>query len=166
MGRKTISTSGFKVESAISILRPRDEVYRFCQDVQNWRLFLTAIDSVEPLTEGKTLWKGRWGADKTVQWENEVFEDEADNTISWSSIAGSEVVTSGSFRFRPAPAGRGTEVHLAYRFDLPSDTLRDWMAKILGEDPLRQIHNDLRRLKQLMETGELATTAGQTRGKG
>jgi len=36
---------------------------------------------------------------------------------------------------------------------------------LLGEEPQVQIEEDLRRFKQLMETGEIATTEGQSSGR-
>jgi uncharacterized membrane protein len=40
------------------------------------------------------------------------------------------------------------------------------IAKLFGEEPEQQLGDDLRRFKQLMETGEIATTEGQSSGRG
>jgi uncharacterized membrane protein len=39
------------------------------------------------------------------------------------------------------------------------------VAKMFGEEPSVQIDGDLRRMKQLIETGEIATTEGQPTGR-
>jgi len=39
------------------------------------------------------------------------------------------------------------------------------VAKILGEEPGQQIERDMRRFKQVLETGEAATTEGQSSGR-
>jgi hypothetical protein len=39
------------------------------------------------------------------------------------------------------------------------------VAKLLGEEPEAQLHEDLHRLKQLMEAGEIITTEGQPAGR-
>ncbi len=39
------------------------------------------------------------------------------------------------------------------------------LAKMVGNDPARQIEDDLRNLKQLLETGEIVTTKGQPAGR-
>jgi uncharacterized membrane protein len=38
------------------------------------------------------------------------------------------------------------------------------IARLLGEEPHLQINEDLRRFKQLIETGEVASTVGQPSG--
>jgi uncharacterized membrane protein len=164
MERKGIGVSGITVERAITILRPASDLYRFCRQMENFPRFMTAIEAVE-VAGDRARWRAVFGAGKYLEWETEILDDEEDRMLSWASVSGSEIATSGALRFGPSLPGRGTEVHLAFRLDLPSDTLRDWLAKVAGEDPAVQIHEDLRRLKQLLETGELATTEGQPRGK-
>jgi hypothetical protein len=39
------------------------------------------------------------------------------------------------------------------------------IARMLGEEPEKQIHDDLRRFKQIMEVGEISTVLGQTSGR-
>ena len=39
------------------------------------------------------------------------------------------------------------------------------VAKLFGEEPSLQVKQDLRRFKQLIETGEIPTTKGQPSGK-
>ena len=39
-----------------------------------------------------------------------------------------------------------------------------WVAWAFGEEPGQQIHADLLRMKQLLETGEVPTIKGQPRG--
>jgi hypothetical protein len=38
------------------------------------------------------------------------------------------------------------------------------IAKLFGEEPELQLKDDLGRMKQILETGEIATTEGQPRG--
>jgi len=47
----------------------------------------------------------------------------------------------------------------------PAGKVGAQIAKLFGEEPRVQIADDLRHLKQLMETGEVATTIGQPSGK-
>ena len=63
---------------------------------------------------------------------------------------------------RRAPGNRGTEVHVTLKYDPPGGKLGSWIAWVFGEEPGQQIAEDLRRFKQLAETGEITTTAGQT----
>jgi uncharacterized membrane protein len=58
-------------------------------------------------------------------------------------------------RFVPAPGDRGTEVHVERRR----------AAKLFGPSPAAQLHDDLRRFKQVLETGEVARSEGSPRGE-
>jgi uncharacterized membrane protein len=85
--------------------------------------------------------------------------------IAWRSIDGSRVDNAGSVHFSPATGGRGTEVKVVLRYDPPGGVLGATVSKLLGEDPEMNVQEDLRRLKMLMETGEIATTEGQPAGR-
>ena len=58
-------------------------------------------------------------------------------------------------RFIPAPGGRGTEVHVELIYEPPAGAAGAAFAKLFGEEPSQQIAGDLRRFKQLLETGEV-----------
>jgi uncharacterized membrane protein len=76
------------------------------------------------------------------------------------------VANFGTVRFREAAGGRGTEVAVDLEYQPPAGALGSAIARVLGEEPQCQIEEDLRRLKQLMEAGEVATTVGQPAGAG
>ena len=101
---------------------------------------------------------------QTVEWDAEL-EDERDNErLAWRSAEGAQIRNAGEVVFRDAPDGRGTEVHATINYQPPGGRLGPALAKLWGEDPDRQARDDLRRLKQLMETGEIATATPQPEG--
>jgi len=61
----------------------------------------------------------------------------------------------GIVRFVPAPGDRGTEVHVELRYEPPAGKLGALVAKLFGEEPALQVNGDLRRFKQVLETGEV-----------
>jgi hypothetical protein len=65
------------------------------------------------------------------------------------------VDTSGVVRFRPAPGGRGTEVHVEMTYDPPAGALGAMVAKLFGRDAEQEVAEDLRVFKQVMELGEI-----------
>lgn len=71
------------------------------------------------------------------------------------------VTTTG---FREDPAGRGTQVKVVLRYDIPGGKLGQGLAKLLGSEPGQQFDADLRRLKMFLETGEVSRTDGQSAG--
>ncbi|HEX8151510.1 MAG TPA: cyclase, partial [Thermoanaerobaculia bacterium] len=85
--------------------------------------------------------------------------------IGWRSVEGSKVDNAGSVHFKPAAGGRGTEVKVVLRYDPPGGVFGAAVSKMFGEDPDYQVQEDLRRLKMLVETGEIATIAEQPTGR-
>jgi uncharacterized membrane protein len=61
-------------------------------------------------------------------------------------------------RFEPGPAGRGCVVHVELKYEPPGGALTALLAKLFGEEPGQQIQSDLRRLKQVLETGSVVNS--------
>jgi uncharacterized membrane protein len=71
----------------------------------------------------------------------------------------------GAVWFVEAPAGRGTIVRLSLNYSVPGGKFSEWVTKLNGEDPDSLILLNLRRLKALLETGEIPTIEGQPSGR-
>jgi uncharacterized membrane protein len=69
-------------------------------------------------------------------------------------------------RFKPAPAGRGTEVRVELEYRPPGGAIGKFFAKLFGEEPGQQVAGDLRRFKQVMEIGEVVRSEGSPQGFG
>ena len=75
------------------------------------------------------------------------------------------IYNEGSVQFVPAPGGRGTEVHVKLRYEMPGGKLGEAVARYFGENPRQQLDDDLRRFKQVAETGEVVRSEGAPGGK-
>jgi uncharacterized membrane protein len=153
-----------QAKTAITVKRPVEEVYRFWRDLANLPSFMVHLASVEPIDNGRSRWTANAPAGRTVQWEAEVVEDKPNERIAWRSLEGSQVGNSGSVWFAPAPRGGGTEVRVELAYDPPGGALGKVVAKLFGEEPQQQITDDLRRLKQVLETGEVVRSEGSPEG--
>jgi uncharacterized membrane protein len=147
--------AGIHVKRSITIGRPREEIYSFWHDFQNLPRFMRHLESVTITGSGRSHWKAKAPAGATVEWDAETTADQPNELIAWHSLGNSDVDNSGMVRFTDAPGGRGTEVHVDLRYDPPGGTFGAMFAKMFGEDPGTQIADDLRRLKQVLEIGEL-----------
>ncbi|HEY0868604.1 MAG TPA: hypothetical protein VGE01_14565, partial [Fimbriimonas sp.] len=85
--------------------------------------------------------------------------------IAWRSLEDADIENHGSVTFLPAPGGRGTEVRVEMEYNPPAGKLGVAIARLFGEEPQSQIHEDLLRLRALMEAGEVPTTDGQPSDK-
>ncbi|SNS11298.1 Uncharacterized membrane protein [Streptosporangium subroseum] len=155
------------LHAAITINRPRKKVYRHWRDVENLPRFMAHLESVETTGDGHSHWKVKGPLKRTVEWEAEIVEDHPDELISWRSTKGALVGNRGFVHFSDAPGGRGTEVRVKLIYDLPGGKVGEVgmaLARLLGEHPEQQIRDDLRRFKQVMETGEVVRSEGSPEG--
>jgi uncharacterized membrane protein len=137
------------------VLQSPEQVYEFWRDFRNLPRFMEHLESVELLEGRRSRWRAKAPVGSNVEWEAEIVEDRPNEMISWRSLPGSEVDNTGSVRFLPAPGGRGTEIRVALEYDPPGGRLGAKVAKLFGEAPEQQVASDLRRLKQVLETGEV-----------
>jgi uncharacterized membrane protein len=96
----------------------------------------------------------------TVEWDAEIITERENEAISWRSVEGADVENHGSVTFEHAPGARGTEVRVELSYIPPAGELGRVVAKLFGEEPEQQVRDDLRRFKQLMETGEIPLSDG------
>lgn len=153
------------VTKATLINRPAEEIYRFWRDFKNLPRVMQHLESVEIIDNKRSRWVAKGPSGKRIEWEAETTEDRPNEWIAWRSTEGATVENSGSVWFEPATGGRGTLVRVELNYRPPAGRLGATIAKFLGEEPELQVDDDLRRLKQLMETGEIITTEGQPAGR-
>ncbi len=157
--------AGMKVEHAITVNAPVEEVYRFWRNLSRLPEFMSHLRSVEETDATHSRWVASAPLGMSVEWDAEIVTDTPNRVISWRSMPGSDVDTAGSVHFNMAPSGRGTEVRVSLKFDPPAGKFGSFIARLFGENPEQQIRDDLARFKQIIESGEIPTTAGQPHGR-
>jgi uncharacterized membrane protein len=146
---------GIHVKQAVTIRRPRGEVYEFWHNFENLPRFMAHLESVEVIDDRRSHWKAKAPAGSTVEWDAEIVEDRPNELIVWRSLPDAGVPNWGSVQFKDAPGNRGTEVLVELRYQPPGGKLSSLIAKLFGEEPEQQVKGDLRRFKQVMEVGEI-----------
>jgi uncharacterized membrane protein len=158
LGRRKVNTDrAVKVEQSIIVNRPADELYRYWRDLGNLPRFMKHVESVEVKDDRHSHWIVKAPLGMKVEWDAEIISEIPNELIGWRSEGNGDVDNAGSVRFQAAPDGQGTEVRVMLQYDPPAGLVGVAMAKILGEEPAEQIEEDLRRFKQVMETGDIAT---------
>ncbi|TCM14020.1 putative membrane protein [Novosphingobium sp. PhB165] len=143
----------------VTINRPRDELFAVWRDFSNLPKFLDNVISVEQLSDGRSHWTVRGPGERTVEWTSVVTQETPGELIAWTTEEGADVPNSGRIEFRDAPGGRGTWVTATVLYDPPASVVGKIVAKMFQREPAIQARRDLRRFKQFMETGEVATAA-------
>lgn len=154
---------GIRAGASVTINHARDKVFQFWRQFENLPRFMRHLISVE--SDGKhSHWVAEGPAGRKVQWDAEILREIENELISWRSLPGGDVASAGSVRFSDAPGGRGTEIHVELQYNPPGGIAGAYLARLFGREPEQEIKADLARLKQFLETGEVATTKGQPKG--
>ena len=144
--------------AAVTINRPVGEVFGYFRDFANLPSFMDNVERIDVIDARRSHWVVKAPAGKTVEWDALVTEEQQDRLIAWTSEPGADVANSGRVEFRDAGA-RGTVVTATIAYDPPAGVVGKLIAKLFQREPAIQARRDLRRFKQLMETGEIATAA-------
>lgn len=153
-----------KARSGITIRAPQQQVYAAWRDLERLPTFMYHLESVQTTGDGRSHWVAKAPGGRLVQWDAELTEDIPGERIAWRSTGQAQVQNSGAVRFRPAPRDQGTEVHVELEYTLPGGDLGAIVAKLFGEEPGQQVSDDLRRFKQIIETGEVVRSEGSPEG--
>ncbi|WP_181312939.1 SRPBCC family protein [Nocardioides campestrisoli] len=146
------------LEASTTVNRPPDEVFAFWRDLGNLPSFMLHLESVTTQGDGTSHWVAKGPAGKKVSWDAEITSQETGRRLAWRSLKGATVANSGTVHFAPAPGDRGTEVRVVLHYDVPGGRVGRAVARLFGEEPEQQVRDDLRRFKQVMETGSVVRT--------
>lgn len=147
-----------ELKASTTVNLPPEEVYRFWRDLENLPRFMLHLRSVSEDDDGRTHWEANAPVRRKVRWDAEITRDEPGRRISWASLPGADIDSSGTVHFSPAPGDRGTEVRVVLHYDVPGGRVGRAVAKLFGEEPQQQVRDDLRRFKQVLETGDVVRT--------
>jgi len=142
---------------SVTINRPREQLYAFWRDFTNLPRFMQNVHRVTIKDLTHSHWIIEAPAGKTVGWDSQITHDEPGSIIAWQSLEGASIRNSGKVEFLESPDGRGTVVRVTLIYDPPAGAVGKLIAKLFQKEPKVQARQDLRRFKQLMETGEVAT---------
>ena len=165
--------TGILVKDAITVNRPVEEVYDFWRDFTNFPSFMHNIKSISNLEPeelpGGGRPRSRWVAEGPmgipVTWDAEISQEMVNEHIAWRSLPNSEIHHSGFVTFAPGPGNNQTKVIVEFKYYPPGGFPSAALLAIFDGDPSMQVHNDLRRFKEILETGETASVFGQPSGR-
>ncbi len=155
---------GVRGHAAVTVRKPRQEVFSFWRNLENLPRFMKHVKSVSIGEGGRSHWIAEGPGGRTLEWDAEIHNEIPGELIAWRSLPNSEVDSAGSVKFKDAPAGEGTEVRVELQYNPPAGIVGAYVAKFFGREPEEEIQDGLDRLKQHLETGEIATVEGQPKG--
>jgi uncharacterized membrane protein len=150
---------GTHVRETVRVDKPVDEVFRFWRQFENFPCFMSYLDQVTDLGNGRSHWIAKGPADIKVEWDAEIINEVENKVIGWQSLPGADVVTAGSVNFRPASDGRSTEVSVHLQYEPPAGKAGSLVASLFGREPSQTIHEDLHRVKDMLEAAETSSAS-------
>jgi uncharacterized membrane protein len=154
-----------ELTAAVTVAKSPREAYDLWRRLDNLPSFMAHLDEVRTTGRDTSHWRATAPFGQSVEWDAQITDDVPGERIAWRSADGADIDNSGDVRFRPAPGGRGTEIHLRLRYAMPAGRIGAALARYFGEDPHQQLDDDLRRFKQVAETGEVVRSEGAPDGK-
>ncbi len=151
-----------RLEATVTVNKSAEEAFGFWRDLTNLPRFMVHLESVtpDPDSDARSHWVAKAPFGTSVSWDAEITSEEPGRRLAWRSLPGSRIDNSGTVHFAPAPGDRGTEVKVVLHYDVPGGRLGRAVATLFGEEPTQQVRDDLRRFKQVIETGDLVRSDG------
>ncbi len=146
---------GIKIEKAVTVQRPRADLYQFWRNFENLPRFMEHLESVRVIDDRRSHWVAKGPAGSRIEWDAEINNEIPDELIAWRTLPNAQIHHAGSVHFSPVQGG-GTDVRIILRYEPPAGKIGAAAARLFGEEPSQQIDDDLRRFKQVMEAGEFA----------
>jgi uncharacterized membrane protein len=140
---------------SITIDRTPDDVYSFLRDPNNLTRFLSNVESVQVRGDGRAEVVASGPVGPRFRCRATIIDSRPGESLNWivTTEAG-DPFCGGTMRLTKAPGDRGTEVHLALDGMMAEGGggIGGSIVRLWTRETLR---NDLRRLKQVLEVGEV-----------
>ncbi len=146
----------------VTVNRPPDEVYRFWRDVPRLARAVQGVLRIEQLDDRRSRWAVDGPRGATLGFTVEIVTDTPGQLLSWESVD-SPVPHKGRVEFAAAPGGRGTELRAALTCLPPAGVAVEAVGWLAGDGPDALLRDVLRRVKQVVECGEVVRANGMTR---
>lgn len=147
--------NAIRVNKAINIFAPIDEVYQFWRNFENFHLFMSHVKEITT-REDVSTWKVAGPAGSTVEFQSRLIQDIPNESIAWRTLPDSQVQSAGFVRFDQNRDG-STRVTVQMTYVPPAGALGHAVAQLFGVDPRQAMNEDLIRLKSLLEEGKTST---------
>lgn len=154
-----------RLTASVTVVTPAMQAYDLWRRLEILPSFMAHLDEVSLTGPVTSHWRASAPFGRTVEWDADITGDVAGECLAWRSLDNPAIYSEGDVRFTPAPGGRGTEVHVTLRYSISAARLAAASARYFGKYPSLHLDDDLRRFKQLAETGEVVMSEGALAGK-
>lgn len=154
-----------RLDRSIVIDKPKEEVFAFWRALENLPKFMSRLRSVKATGPETSRWIAVGPGGQAMEWDARLINEIENELIAWKTLPCTSMAHSGSVRFEDAAGGRGCIVRVSISYNAPGGRAGTALAKLFGANPAAILTEDLRSLKALLETGQVANVVGQVSGK-
>lgn len=147
------------LHKSIHIAAPPETVFDAWTRFENFPQFMSNVQEVRDLGNGRSHWVVRGPAGIPVEWDAMLTESARPVLLSWNSAPDSTIQHTGSVRLEPDGDGTRVNVHLSY--SPPAGALGHAVASLFNDNPKQQMDQDLMRMKAFIEGGAPAQDAAR-----
>ena len=139
-----------RAEKSIEINAPVKVVFDLYSDFEKWPEWMKHIKEVRKTGENYTKWTADAPLGMNIEWEAETTEFEPNRKIAWRTVRG-DVEMEGEVTFKETKE-KTTRMHVKLGYEPPAGHLGALVAKLFGNDPEKQIDEELKNFKRLAES--------------
>ena len=151
------------IEASVRIQRAVDEVFEFYRDFKNLPRFLGDVVAIEQIDSATTRWTVQGPLGIRVNWTVKVTEQRTNELIRYQTVISPGLRTYWEIHF--APGTKAGEMEVREVMTPPLRRLGRAALALIGKFPTEEMHSNLHRLKEIMETGRVTDTSYAVAGK-
>jgi len=149
--------SNVNVRTHVVVGKPREEVYAFWRSLENWPLFMRHIGNVDELDNTTSAWTMKMPGGEDLRWEARIVKEEKNAELSFASVPGAPIMTTGKINFAATP-GNGTRIDVLLSYRTPFGPIGEKLSRLLTPAFREKVEADIHNFKHYMED------AGKTGG--
>lgn len=149
-------------QKTLTVRAPVDDVFEFWMNFENFPRFMTHLQEVQKIGEGRYHWVARGPAGIPVDWDAEVTRLIPNKVIAWESAPGAAIKNAGIVHFDPNPDG-STRLSIRMSYNPPGGAVGHAVASLFGADPKHAMDEDLVRFQSLIEQGKTTARGEEVR---
>jgi uncharacterized membrane protein len=160
-----VAAHGVHFDRTVIIASPPGKIFEFWRNGQNLPKIIDHLETVEMTGPKHSKWVAKGPLGAKWRWEAEITDERPPEFLAWKSLAGSEIDTTGSLRLEKLTHDRGTAVRLVLAYQPPGGRLTATLSRWFGANVESELFEGLRRMKQILEAGEIPTVDHQPQGR-
>lgn len=148
------------VEKTMTVNAPVQDVLELFTMPENFPRFMRHVKQVRRIGDNRWVWSVAGPAGVRFEWEGFLDRLVPDELVAWKSAEGASVANEGSVVFETIAPGV-TRLTIRLRYWPPGGVLGHEIARLLGDDPERELDEDMLRLQSLVERGKTTGPRGE-----